>query len=479
MKRLSILFSIALTLGLFVYMNITNVSADSEYGTLKVTFIRNNISDENVYFYIWKTGTPTSDHVVSKNGIFHTSEVKIYAGSEDNIGFIPTIEKIDADGNPSADWDNKLSYDGNDLSFNVSDIKGSGVKHAYVYENAKDNEVVYSSTNTANYMMFVTYYSASYESNLGVHSWGMTPEHTSSDWGTPLEVFSTIGRAPDNSEIKGALLESPDNSGNGVIVYAGSDSTKKHSENIEFEEDVIAGTPQFVGVTNGAVYNEESSEQYTEDAFKLKFIDFGVASNGAYVGTYAVNSNTMLVSLSSAIEVPTVKTEATDNTDEVLYTKEERVALLKNQFTIYVTNSVTSVITISSIDFDVNSETAKDFVFTLNSEFDQSKSYTITFDNGIKQASLEIDIDNEAPVITLLRGQDVIDVEWGKPFDMKNFPQYEATDSRDGDVTAKVYVPSGEGLLDTSIEGEYKVVLRVSDAWGNTTDKVITFRVVK
>lgn len=486
MKKINVLFSAVLFLVISISLaglsvkafNLRTTSTD-ECGTLKLTFIRNQVSDKDVAFHIWNTGSNAPDTIVSRDGIFVTAEIFIMEDAQDEIGVIPTLD----DGNGGNDWDNKLSYGGADILIDVTDIKGGGVKHAFIYENAKAGEIIYSTTNEENYLMFVTYYSASYEENLGFHSWGFISEHTATSWGTPLTLFKTIGRAPDGTEIKGAVLESSSKDGAGALIYAGSDDSKKHSDygDLTFFDDTEASTPQFMGVANSTVYTKEEAVAFTEEAFSLRFMDFSVSSNGSYEGTYAVNSTSILVSLSTTILVPKVKVEADEdnNIEEVLYTEEERINLVKEMFNIYLTNDVESKIEIESIDFDKNSDTIKDFVFTLKDELLFENEYSISYENADKYCDIEINMDKEVPVITLLRGNDIIEIPWGEAFDMKYFPQYEATDDRDGDITSKVYVPSGKGFLDTSEVGDYEITLRVIDSWGNSVDKVITFRVVK
>ncbi len=492
MKKLSIFISATMLLVTAVLFFGAELNATDAHGTLKLTFIRNQVSDATVGFHTWGTGTADVEDItnndVVQEGVIVTQDIKIYENADDSMGLIPVLTK--ADGTP--DWDNanvKLSYGGANLSVDVSDIKGSGTKHAFIYENARDGEVAYSSTNTEKYMMFVAYYSPSYEDNLGFHSWGWDAQFTATGWGTPLQLFKTIGSAPDGTAIKGAVLETTTIGDTGALIYAGGDDSKKHGNygDLKFFDDVEAGEPQIMAVANGSVFTVEETDNtgsmttFTEEAFSLKFIDFGTASNGAYQGTYAPNSKNVLASLSTTIIVPKVKVEADEENDveEVLYTAEERVELANELFTIYETNTPTNVVTVSDIDFDMNSDSVKDFVFTLTDDLEMGTSYTIKFDDGTKDCSIVINMDQEAPVIELLRSSDVIEVKWGQPFDMSKFPQYEATDDRDGDITAKVYVPAGMGTVDTSKEGDYKVTLRVTDSWGNTTDKVITFRVKK
>ncbi|PKK87459.1 MAG: hypothetical protein CVV63_00945 [Tenericutes bacterium HGW-Tenericutes-8] len=104
-------------------------------------------------------------------------------------------------------------------------------------------------------------------------------------------------------------------------------------------------------------------------------------------------------------------------------------------------------------------------------------------------ASLEVVMDTEAPVITFISptgivGQPaasrIIPVTWGVPFNQNSFPRFRAADDRDGDLTPFVYVPKGAySVLNTRVEGDYTIMLRVVDKWGNVTEETFIFRVAK
>lgn len=104
-------------------------------------------------------------------------------------------------------------------------------------------------------------------------------------------------------------------------------------------------------------------------------------------------------------------------------------------------------------------------------------------------ASIEVAMDTMAPELTFISpagivgvpaAQRVIEVPWGQPFNQNLFPRFRANDDRDGDITAFVYVPKGaNSVLDTRTEGDYTIMLRVVDRWGNVTEETFIFRVVK
>lgn len=105
------------------------------------------------------------------------------------------------------------------------------------------------------------------------------------------------------------------------------------------------------------------------------------------------------------------------------------------------------------------------------------------------KASLEVAMDTVAPVITFISPTDIvglpaaqriITVAWGSPFDQNKFPRFRATDDRDGDLTPFVFVPKGTySVLDTRTEGNYTIMLKVVDKWGNATEETFIFTVAK
>ncbi len=104
-------------------------------------------------------------------------------------------------------------------------------------------------------------------------------------------------------------------------------------------------------------------------------------------------------------------------------------------------------------------------------------------------ASLAVSMDTSKPVLTFISPTGIVDkveaeriitVAWGQPFDPNLFPRFRVIDDRDGEITPFVYVPKGEfSVLDTRTEGDYVIMLRVVDRWGNITEEKFTFRVVK
>ena len=111
------------------------------------------------------------------------------------------------------------------------------------------------------------------------------------------------------------------------------------------------------------------------------------------------------------------------------------------------------------------------------------------FKPTLADASLGVDMDRNAPALTFISplsfiGADaesrIIEVPWGAPFDDTLFPRFAVADDRDGDVTSFVFVPKGAySVLDTRTEGDYTIMLQVTDEWGNVTQETFIFRVTK
>ena len=122
-----------------------------------------------------------------------------------------------------------------------------------------------------------------------------------------------------------------------------------------------------------------------------------------------------------------------------------------------------------------------------NTKYDATSRFPFIPTNA--SASLALDLDTEAPVLTFVSplsfvgktaDQRIIEVPWGQPFDQSLFPRYSVTDNRDGDITSFVFVPKGNmSVLNTAEEGDYTIMLQVEDKWGNVTQETFIFRVVK
>jgi hypothetical protein len=466
----------ALVLSVLTLSVAGSIKAQDTAGTLKVTFIRNKESNDKVMAHTWGNDHSESGGIkaVSQNGVVVNFEFKVGAKADDKMGFIPVLEKADG----TQDWDNKLSYGGADLKLDVTGIKGNGgVKHAVLFENAKEGEVVYSSVNPTGYVVFLSYFAASYEENLGIHNWNWSSENAAS-WGSPLQVFETVGRAGDGAEVKGAILECDDIASAGLLIYAGGDDSKKHAAHGDIKKDsgdfegAEKGVLYPVAVCGGNVFNNAMTD-FVNDAFKFKLIGYAKDEAGYDTGTFATNKTNIIVKTSADVVVPMEK-------DGAALTTAERTAIAGGYFTI-TEKGTSNTVEVDHADFNQFATSGvKDFVVVLKQELDNTKEYVLSFNNGAgKEAEIELSLDTQAPEIVIVSPNDyeVISVPFNQKFDMSLFPTYVAVDDRDGDITNLVYVPKGQGYLNTNKKGDYPITLRVEDKWGNVTELTFTFRV--
>lgn len=144
-----------------------------------------------------------------------------------------------------------------------------------------------------------------------------------------------------------------------------------------------------------------------------------------------------------------------------------------------------TVVPIAQIDYNFTADTTNEFVIQLAEAdaLDSTKAYSLFFDNGLEgdlalTADIELDVDNEKPVIALVDPDTAITVELGAKWDQSLFPVYRVTDNRDANLTSKVYVTPGKGTLDTNLVGDYDIQLEVIDEWGNVGQLEFTISVV-
>ena len=501
MKRIfNILLLLVVSSFVIVGINKAVQAAEDEAytpGTVHVTFIRTkNAPEETVVMYNWGATDENNMQAVNINDdkTVYNFEFKTKE-NEMSLGLIPALGIDDGEGGLIQDWDNKLSFGGGDLSVDLTPVTNGGDLYVVFTENSKSGEYVSAVASEDERLAFVAYYAPAYEKTLGVHSWGFVEGQNASTWGTPLSVFKTIGHAGDDSDIKGALLKTESATafaGAGFLIYAGTDDSKKHAEHGDMKVengDFADYTDQVLNiefVTGGNVYT--SAGEFIDSAFVFKIIEMSKDSTtGQLDGTYAKNPTTILVKVSSEILVPTVKvagveakeadgdTPAVEAVEEVLYTTEERQEMLESYFT--VKDSEGNEVAIDHVDANLLSETGtKEFVVILKNDLDNKKEYDITVSASEEMtATRSINMDTEAPIITIISGKTTIELEYGKPITAAILPKYLAIDTRDGSITNLVYVKPGEGTVNSGKKGTYVVKLTVMDAWGNETQSEITF----
>ncbi len=404
-----------------------------------------------------------------------------------SIGFIGVYWEGDG-----PNWDMKMT-ENVELSDDVI-IAGKTV-HVYVFEGAqtKTDDPQYFVADPDMFNALVVYFdpAGAYEENLGLCAWGWTT--SGCDWGNPDPAFGTAGKSPGGVPVLGFILHTEEDWA-GFLIYAGDDATKKtgdlkpdtgfFTEQEDGKVDVLYVVNAGDGVTNNSnVYTDPAL--FADAAFSFNLLPFNLDNMS---GTYAVDPNTVIV----ATGVP-VASPYPDAEDKV-----EARATIEGWFEIreiLAEGVYGAPLVIERVDFATTNTTLNAFVIILadGSELDNTKDYAVFFDLGLEEnnleASITLDLDRAAPVLTFISptgivgrpaAERIIEVPWGQPFNQNLFPRFRVDDNRDGDLTPFVFVPTGEySVLDTRTEGDYTIMLRVEDRWGNVTEETFIFRVVR
>lgn len=429
--------------------------------------------------------------------------------TEGTIG-IQAVGFDGSEGSWSANWGMKLA------NFEVprEKIVDGKTTHVYAFEGSVNRETditedlyadpIYADPDAQGVLIVYFDPSNAYEENLGVHSWGWADGSNAAEWNDPLKIFQKVGRTSDNTMVYAGILSynDPETDSPGAIVYYGDGDDSKKTGNLEprnSENEAYIETPKTAGeldviyvLNKGGNYTANDNiwlndaATFADVAFSFKLTAYDAE---AKTGTYATDPNTIIVQLSSLLENPYVAATTEQEQDDA-------VALIESWFTVReVTGEDTfgSPLSIERVDFAKTNDTIDSFVVVLEDDgLDNTKSYQLDFDDLLEEgnhaANILLDLDTQAPELVFISpvgiigqeaGNRVIEVEWGKAFDQNLFPGFRVTDDRDGDLTPFVYVPAGDNAtLDTRTEGDYTIMLRVVDKWGNVTEETFIFRVV-
>lgn len=380
--------------------------------------------------------------------------------------------------------------------------------HIYMFEGGNtrtndeglDTPIPYLVTNPKLHNVLLTYYdqSGSYPENLGIHSWGWKSV-ADPGWGDPAKVFENVGVDNSGVAIKAVMLTYEEGGEPGAIVYDGS---TKFTGDVKIHDlvDEVAevGKADVVQVVNAGDGNESlenvfvnDAQAYIEEAYKFTFVDMYTDEAGVLSGTFAPTPNQIMVEFNAAVAFPkeNVAKEGEEEKFEVVLTDEEKENLIKTWFNLKDSSGTT--IKIDSIDFNKGANSVSSFVLILGTNLDNTKEYTLNAKiDEVRDISTKVNMDDQAPVFTFLSPTDfvletdgdkrIILVQWDKKFDQNLFPRFTVTDNRDGDITSLVHVPKGDfSVIDTNVIGDYKIMLRVQDDWGNITEETFIFRVTK
>ena len=403
------LFALLLTFG-GLLVHAESGPAEGE-ATVVVHFHRWDGDYQDVAAHTWNRnavevdvkGTPTR---VTNAGVLPTGSDEFglyfkyfFTPDEDHpgVGFIPVVaSSTDPDaGTAVEDWNKKLTGTGGpDVMIDVKDMKAGEVRHVYVFEgtpglNAQEGEVAYLVADPELVNMLLVYYDPNnaYEENLGIYNWGGWTEAADGSWGTPVQVFSTVG-AYGTGAVKAAMLTAAADkaSGVGLLIYAGGDDNKRTGDvNFVKGKTYAAGDVEPVFVLNigaGKTGNEnvfigDTLDNFREEAFSFKF-DAG--SYAAGTGTFAFTPTVVYTKLSRSIPLG-YKTASDDEKAELKETMLGSFTL--NEVTV-VDGEVTEVgteIPLEGINFDEYSDETSEFILVIKDEnkLDNKKEYQLSF----------------------------------------------------------------------------------------------------
>jgi hypothetical protein len=361
----------ALTLGVNAFGN------GDTTGTLVIHFQTLDGEYDNLGNWTWNGTTPKLRDGVDSFGAYWTYE-NVATGYE-----IPFIAVDYVGGGP--DWDaastrGKLT---DDVMIPDTAVVAGETVHVYIFEGKfgdGNTEVFVADPNA--YNMLLVYYdpTGSYEEELGVHAWNGWTSFTEPGWASPAKVFLDAGKASDGSIIKAAML-SASSTNAGLLVYAGTDETKKTGDvNLSA---ALSATPVLgdVGVayvlSKGDAYTVNDNvwyndnEDFIEQGFSFRLVDF---VPGDMTGTYAVNPTTIIVKTSKLLANPYAEAETVEE-------QLAAIATVKSWFA--VENSSEEFLTIERVDFARNNNTIDSFVIVLDeaSALDNTDDYTVHFDS--------------------------------------------------------------------------------------------------
>lgn len=440
-----------------------------QIGTVYVHYQKWDGDYSDVGFHTWGYGTiesatyPAMPSGTDSFGAYW--EVPIADNASDEIGMI-VLKSGMASG---TQWDNK-EYS-QDIFVSITSIKNGteDTIHVYYFQGGED-QIFIARQNRVN--VLVVYYDASgvYEDNLGVHAWNGwvgaydTTWDGSSSWNTPSKVFKDGLASLDGKKGKVAMLyidpesEAHKEWGAGFLIYAGDDDSKKTGDIGDFK-DLAAGTVVPIYVLGDDVFRgEDAASQFSNTAFTFGFVPYDIETSK---GTFAYKPTMIFVRFMLNIPV-----ELDEEAEETI---ESRFTLKQGE----------DVIPIDKINYNKSNPSASEFVIYLKDEnaLDNTKLYTLSYAYDTNEASIELDLDRDAPTLTIT-GDTEIEVTKGDMWDPALFPEYRAVDNRDGTITRMVYVKPGEGSLDTGKVGQYLITLTVADEWGNEAQATFTINVI-
>lgn len=372
-KVLLALIFVAALVGL---LGTSSLAADATHGDLVIHFKAWNEDYTDLGSHVWGDDSMSpklADGTDSFGAYWNYNDVPAGAA----VNFIAVYYS-----GGTQDWNRKLT---GDVNFGTELIVANETTHVYVFEGASGAQYLMADPTAMN--LAVIYYdpSGNYEDNLGMHFWGWNA--TGPEWGTPAQVFINVGVSAAGIPVKGALL-SADATGAGLLIYAGSDATKKTGDvTLDAAGVTTVGQTGFAyvvgkgdGYTSGdnVYYNDYTS--FKDDAFTFKLMPF---NNDDKSGTYAVDPNTIIVKTSATVTSPY---PAADDKDAAR-------AIIESWFTVREVTGVDTYgdpLAIERVDFATTNSTLNAFVIVLSDSLDNTKDYEVFFNLNHPDTTLDV-----------------------------------------------------------------------------------------
>ncbi|MCK5387798.1 MAG: hypothetical protein KAJ22_00785 [Candidatus Izimaplasma sp.] len=472
MKRiLSLIITLTLVAAMFV-LAMPSVAAEvtandcTTNHTVVVHYHRWDDDYTNMDFWTWGTGTNGSGNpqIIGEDDFGAVAYFCIDDDSDAEAGLIPRLNdwsyKDGIDANDDGDTDNK-SIPLKDANGDFDGFDENGIKHVYLLQGSAS---VYTAAPDMPFFQqegfgtLVVIYFDPVESYDGwnMWNWGTGTDGTSAGdafggSGVPFQWDLGIDQEVNGGQFKVAVFNIAADADDTMGFIVRTDAWEK-----QFGDDLFIDISAIKG----------SGTQFT----------FYIGGAGEFYDSFnAFEAVVNLFEFTSVTALDRTSVEVVFNKDVV--TKVDDIDVFDaTQF--MIADKDGHYLTIEQVSYDSSTNANDMFTLILETELSGDMSpYTVYYPNpdGIHYLVGEFNVDNTAPVITIIGSQNV-ELLLG---DTYSLPTYSASDMI-GDEAVVVYnvkVKDGHGTVDTRFAGIYEVVIVAEDAFGNTVEKTITVTV--
>ena len=462
MKRiLSLILTLTLVFAFFA-IGQAQVSADDPVNdcttdkTVVIHYKRWDDDYTDMDFWTWGAGTNGSGNpqIVGYDDFGAVAYLCVDTDADGEAGLIPRMNDWSyKDG--TNEGENKAIPLREDVTDNTSAFVGfdlNGEKHVYVLQGAQD---VYVVDETQPYFQkegFGTLVIIYYEASESYNDWNIWTWDNGTDGsadGVPFQYDLGIDQGPEPGKFKVAVINvAADAADTAGFIVRTEAWEKQWAENILIDTSAIKGSgTQFTFYIGGS------------DQLYDNFADFE-----AVVNFFEIEETTALDP--NSIEVVFNKDIVTIEDEVVVF--DPTLFLVKDIFG--------NVVEIETISY--NSTTDVNNTFTIITEttlVGDNSPYRVIYRDTDAFLSSTFDVDNVAPVITIIGSTDVV-IELG---DTYSLPSFNAVDVV-GEESIEIYnvkIEDGHGTVDTRNAGIYEIVITAHDRFGNVAEEIITVTV--